>query len=1257
MRPLPFPHRVSFLWSTMHVPAQLARLAPASARLLAYAIHDHLVRHPVVSIGEVEDDALLAADGAPIDAGHAEVDDALDALFRLGRRHEVLWLEVALDPARPTVTLRSRRPRGDGDAWTSDAAALSAQLGDVIDRWLAARHLPRARVMPPFGADELADVAARLERALAAARDADAIPDELLAPPPRLGVPYLRALGAAGLVDDWAERLLALDAGNPVARRHQVVSALRGGGDRRAILPVIADAPMYGPSYLAVWGDPFAADRPREGMGLRHQGVAAMLAPASPWACHNYSVQLRDVRRREESYRWADRATIASAEFDQAHLDCVRRLREVQRPGQAFAEAAFRCGEVLERWRDGDASADWAVRYHAGMLQALVHHDIGRLDDAIHIAEDTLRDVGDREGGVERFGWAAERIAAWRDDPRVLARAFAREGYHRGDPGRVLVGLARAGIDDHDDVYMTIDAMIATGREDLARLAFHHVQGLGRAGVIGDGKGRLAGATALLLGGDLDEALEHLQVVQLRRGQSRLEAAINRLLRLAACHPADAWEAVIARRLEVGATTLARRAARDLADFVPGMATPTVRRALGERAPWTVDALWLVQLTTALPRLGAAGPAIDLRLAPPLEQSLAAADILAQDWWTVLPPAARDRDAHAEAALYALGVALARYLAATSGNPTPIAGAYRHVATEALQLVRRSRYQLEDRAVRGLLELLERCAERVLAGAGTDAWLLDTWLLRVEHALDLDAEQGSFLPGLLDGLPHVAGLWRGDERVGWELRTAWDLAAMPDQGAPARALFERCARAMETGAAEAAWSALADELPAADALDVHWLAATANPSHLAAPWLALARAQLTTRPPRIDDALESLWRASRGAGDDERAAVLAAIEPAWRAAGVDVPFDFAAAQARGLAALLEGEHEQALRCLRWCQALDPRDPVVAKNVGIAHASLGEVHRAVRAFAGFDRDDAARHAGAALMQAGRYAEATLALRYAMPRLTTPDDWRMLAVSAWYAEDDAVAAIGYQRYLDAGAAADPQTLHGLATALYASGQWDRCEEVARRLLAVAGDDPTFRACGLHAMARALAGRGKFGDAARCATEAAQLAPLADAVAEYQETARLCQAGEAPPWKPSPETSVERTAWDALAAGDMATPERLAMHGNSWGLFRAALTASEARGDRDQAAPVASRAIDAAQLVLDRSVGTTAIDAALCRVAALRIREHAGVQIDPPPPLGSRMSRDRFEQEGRRRGGAGASAARAAAADADVDDGDSA
>src|SRR5262249_49169092 len=157
-----------------------------------------------------------------------------------------------------------------------------------------------------------------------------------------------------------------------------------------------------------------------------------------------------------------------------------------------------------------------------------------------------------------------------------------------------------------------------------------------------------------------------------------------------------------------------------------------------------------------------------------------------------------------------------------------------HIATEALHLVRRSRYQIEPGAIRALLALVERL------GAAPE-WLLDMWLLRIERALDLEAEHGAYLDNFLAGLPIVSRLVRGDERIGWETRLAHDLAVDLSQYEPAARLFERCARAIEGGTLPLAWSAAAGRsAPAQANLDVHWIAALANPTGVAAPWLSVA---------------------------------------------------------------------------------------------------------------------------------------------------------------------------------------------------------------------------------------------------------------------------------------------------------------------------------------------------------------------------------------------------------------------------------
>ena len=115
---------------------------------------------------------------------------------------------------------------------------------------------------------------------------------------------------------------------------------------------------------------------------------------ANPYACHNYSLQLADEARREESYRWADRATVAAPHFGAAHLDCVRRLRQVGRPGQAFAEAQYRCREILDRAAAGKLPAnDWQAPHHAALLIAFAHLDIGRITEATAGEQQTYQRV------------------------------------------------------------------------------------------------------------------------------------------------------------------------------------------------------------------------------------------------------------------------------------------------------------------------------------------------------------------------------------------------------------------------------------------------------------------------------------------------------------------------------------------------------------------------------------------------------------------------------------------------------------------------------------------------------------------------------------------------------------------------------------------------------------------------------------------------------------------------------------------------
>jgi tetratricopeptide (TPR) repeat protein len=1223
--PLPYPHRATFLASTLVVSLDQRNAATYYARLLSILLYDHFLRHPVVTLGD-DDERLADEQGRLLDANHPQIEDSIDWLFRISRRHEVLWFEISLDRKRPQATLlQSRLPSGASDEWTSSGdLPLSLQLGQCLAQWLATRRLPMVRSLPEFTVDDLRAAGERLAKAalmLSLRSDMPQLPTPLLQPLPKLAIPYLRVLAemAGAAARSLDPMILQIDPGHPVARRNAYVTKLmHGQAERRDILPLVTEAPMYGKPHLSIWGEPFAGDRPLENMGVRHQGIAASLMPANPYACHNYSLQLAEQGRKEESYRWADRATVAAPEFGAAHLDCVRRLRQAGRPGQAFAEAQYRCREILDRAAAGKLPPnDWQAPHHAALLIAFAHLDVGRLAEAIELADDAMARLPNDPQTKEAFGWATKRISHWKSDAGLLARAYAWEGFYRGDPGRAIEGLVRGRITDDEDCMIMIESLIAVGREDQAEIAYQHCNGLDGAGLLADGKARLAAARALIVAGKLDAALDQIQIVQLRRGESRLEAEINRIMRLAATRSATEWERVVERRLERGAIRLAQMAARDLADFVPGLDTLIIKRALGDIQPVVPDARWLKDLIAALPSSQSASAAILGRLARPDDDSLGAADVLAQEWWTALVPPAKDRDAHASGAVLALGVALAQYFAEATVAPSPIAGAYRHIATEALHLVRRSRYQIEPNAVRALLAVIERLS-------GAPDWMFDAWLLRVERALDLEAEHGSYLESITSGLPAVQRMLRGDERAGWELRFAHDLAADPSMYEPAAALYERCSRAIEAGGTTLAWSAAAAAAaPPQQHLDVHWLAAMANPTGVAAPWLTLAKGLFANG--RTDDAFEAACHALVAATAKERSQMLADIAASWRSAGITVPLDGDTAFETGLQAASDEKLDIAVRALKWACAVEPGNARRAQSLAVALGRAGDGLEAIRVLAAHERSDAPRLIGRVLVDAGRDSQAVAILRYASRRFRTHEDWALLATTANRADEDAVTVDAGRRAVQLGSS-DPEVLMALATGLYRLGEFVECEQVAQQLIAMRGAPKEIRIVGLHAMARALAGQGRHVDAHPYAKEAARLQPNGELAAELIETMDRIVAQQIPPTRETKERSMERGAWADLEAGrfdHLAT----ATTSPSWGVTRAALAACEFRREDESGIPVAPRALEAAVGVLARTAGATNVDAVLARIRALRIRDNAFIQIDPPPPLGVRMTVEEF------------------------------
>ncbi|HET9622817.1 MAG TPA: hypothetical protein VFP84_15695, partial [Kofleriaceae bacterium] len=262
--------------------------------------------------------------------------------------------------------------------------------------------------------------------------------------------------------------------------------------------------------------------------------------------------------------------------------------------------------------------------------------------------------------------------------------------------------------------------------------------------------------------------------------------------------------------------------------------------------------------------------------------------------------------------------------------------------------------------------------------------------------------------------------------------------------------------------------------------------------------------------------------------------------------------------------------------------------------------------------------------------GRDALAVRVLRFAASRFRAAEDWALLAGAAGRTGDDAVAADAGRRAIAAGNR-DPGLLIVLAAALYHSGDFVGCEHIAQDMLALDAGR-AVKLAGLHAMARALAGQGRHVDGhayAKLADELGREGEMPDELArDLAETLESIVAQDAPPVRTSLELSMERHACDELEAGAFESLVA-AVSSPSWGIARIALAACEVRRDDEGGIPVAPRALDAALTILARSRGASHPDAVLARIRALRIRDNAFLQIDPPPPLGVRFTVDEFER----------------------------
>lgn len=1276
------PHRVAFLVPELVVDGVDAPNAPEAGLLLWVACIEVCQRHPELAVLDAESTPLVSQDGhfAPHHARPGVTPG--DSFYGPTRRDELLWLELGLP--RPGA-VRLHALARDGKHETIDALGrnVGEQIQQVLERWLSARGLgalPR-RFEPADAGDLLAAVRAfapalgehartyvQLEdlawtmRADAGAADRStamnaggddsareasdsevpiALPNRRLARvlasrlTATLKAPALRLLALA-LREDITDLVLAVDPEQPQALFDRFRAGATRGRDYALLRRIIASAPCWARPYAELIdddsiepGSPGQAP-PTDLEAVAAATLAAVFRPGQLDVLEAAADQLADAGRVDEAIRLLERA-VALHGTSGAHIALVSMHRYTDRHGAWLAQAhrsGYLHGCPMEPslpWYPDQIQVDLLV------ADALLH--AGRLDEAIALRANRL------EGREASWPRHTRILTNWRKDPRFIARCYAREGYLRGDPARAVEGYGRVEPDSAVDVATFLDALVAMGREDEVALAWAQF-GLGKQ--LADPVARLAAARCLLAAGEWRRGVEELWRVELTEPGRDDHVAIARCGLHLACAPLDVLEAALAERVAIGAHTLVRRMARDIADFVPDAGKSSiVLRALGKQTAVELDPAWLGGYG-ADTRSRRAIDALFAEHAPaqgePAEPALARAHRLVNRWLEVVFTEAAEDDAAAlaQAAAYAAGHALARYLTATTAAPSPLAGGYRTVAAEALALVWRHRGALGDREARALLGVLDPLLRRV------DRWIGNHWLGAVERACALDERAAGDVAGFAREHATVAARLLGPEetavlsasvaRLHRDRPEGWASAVAVQGGRLASHAGH--AGADEWADAVAAQHA-AREVETDDAIDALHSASYLTEGLSAGPCVHAARVLLDVgRAP----AAFAVLCAGLGAADDAwRTEQLASLADAWRRAAIDVPLELDQIAAQMFEALQKGEPARAEKLGRFAVAIDPRNGEAHRNLGIALAQLGKIPEALHHLMRGTPEQATQILCGLLYQTGKLADAMAVLDYASRWYARADQWLTYGGIAYAAMDNPrtvrAYALAYQLDPDA---YDASQLNAYAGVLDEVGDHAACEAIANHLLRVAGDDLVWRTCAWSHLACASLGQGRFDEAIALAQRAVDENPHPDNAAGFAATLERARSRTpaTPPALPAPGKQRE-PVFHLLEAGDFAAASSV-IADPSWRVRRAALTATRYRFASENDVDVTPRGRAAATAVLADTAGLTDREAMLARDLALAMREQAYFARDPVPRLGDRMTRDAFYHEFRARGG---------------------
>ncbi len=1296
------PHRVAFLLPDVTISGSVVGLEPEAALLLWVALIEVCQRHPGLAVYDPDSTPLFPHEGHFAPAHAAIGSSPSDGFYASTRRDELVWLELSA-PKSAVVRLHTLARDGTKQSFDALGKNLGDQIQQVLSAWLSARGLgPLPRRFESVTPEELIAVVRSVapllvEQARAWAtpsrrppsesdldavsggddtdsggpderdplEDSDQIPVEVseedeasapvVVPEPvvkrpkvaravanRLAAPLklaaLRLLQLA-IREDLDDLILAVDPEQPHALFERFLAGAAQGHDFPLLRRVIAAAPCWARPYAelvrAGADDSHHPDEdgektiaPTELESVAGAGIAALCRPAHLDVIERVAELLDSSGMVDEGVRLLERALLMHDDESRAHIALVEMVMETDREG-ALLVRAHASGRI--HGCPMEPSLPWYPdQIQIDLLVANALMRVGRLDEAIALRGNRL------EGREAAWPRHTRILNNWRKDPRFVAWSFAREGHFRGDPARAVEGFGRAQPADDVDLAVFLDALVAIGREDEVLLAWTQ-HGLGHRH---DGPvARLAAARALLVAGEWRRGLEELWRVELTEPGRDEHVAIARCGLLLSSAPIEVAELALGERLAIGANTLARRMARDIADFIPGAGkSSVVARALGklggaESEPALGSFAGNTRSKQAIDALFAAvGP-----LSEP-EDALVRADRLVNGWLEVVFSEASEEDppSLAQAACYCAAQALSRYLIATALPATPIAGALRTVAGEALALVRRDRTALSDRDARSLFSALEPVLRRA------DRWVASTWLGTIERSLGIDERSRGDLAGFAREHATIAARLLGPEESAVIAASIARLHRDRPSNWAAAVNAQAMQLALHTGylgADEWADSVIAlmatRELDYDNAIDELHTCCYLVEGISAGPCVHAARVLLEAG--RGPAALAVLTAGLGAAGEAWRDRQLASLAEAWNRSKLDVPLAFEQVAAQMFEALQKGDPARAERLGKFSVAFDPSNAEAHRNLGLAFAQQGKVADAMPHLVRGTHEQATQILSGVLYQSGKLTEAMAVLDYASRWYVRAEQWLTYGGIAYAAMDNPRTvksyALAYQ--LDP-EAFDTSQLNAYAGVLDEVGDYVQCERIAKHLLRLAGDDVMWKTNGWNHLACAYIGLGRFAEAVELAEDAVQHNPLPDNTAGFAATLERArtQTRTTPPWL-GPVGRLREPVFVLLEAGDFASAERLVTD-DSWRVRRAALEATRFRFGSENDVEVTPRARATASAMLAATIGVTERDAVSCRELALQIREQAYFARDPMPRLGDRMTRDAFYQEFRARGG---------------------